>query len=128
MPTLAGIGSARMAKKDKSRPLLPCVVSLRGPGIRLRLEIDRPTCVELAAMVATIVHANVAPSPEPSAVAVSASVLPPSPELNHDERHAFNHRFAPDALRELYKTLCDDLLGDAQLALDEEKRRRAGAS
>lgn len=115
-----------MTKRIPQSPSRPCIVSLRGPGIRLRLEIDRPTCVELAAMVATIVHANSAPAPEqPSA---PGSVLPSTSDLSHDDRHAFNHQFAPDALRELYKTLCDDLLGDAQLALDEERRRRTNAS
>lgn len=116
----------RMQQKEKSRPSRSYVVSLRGPGVCLRLEIDRPTCIELAGMVATIVHAN-STSEQPS-TPVSAPLLPSSPELSHDEQHAFNHRFAPDALRGLYKTLCDDLLGDAQLALDEEKRRRTNAS
>ena len=106
-------------KKKKSQPQGPCVVSLRGPGIRLQLEIDRRTCVELAAMVATIAHANAAPEQR---------AAPVSLELSPDELHDFNHRHAPDALRALYKTLCDDLLGDAQLALDEERRRRTNAS
>jgi hypothetical protein len=113
---------AKMAKKEKSRPAGPCVVSLHGPGVRLRLEVDRRTCLELAVMIATI--ANDASEQ----LAPISAVISPSSELSPEEQHAFNHRHAPEALRGLYKTLCDDLLGDAQQALDEEKRRRTNAS
>jgi hypothetical protein len=103
----------------------PYTVSLCGPGIRLRLETDRHTCLELAEIVTVIVHGNATGQ---SSASTDPSLLPSPSDLDHDELHAFNHKNAPGALRALYETLCDDLLDDARQALDDEKRRRAEAS
>jgi len=49
-------------------------------------------------------------------------------QMDPETLHRYHHEHAPGALRELYRTLCDQLLDDAQAALNEEKARRADAS
>lgn len=82
----------------------------------------------VAAVTCSKVMAPVQPASVSSTSSASASMLPSPSDLSHDELHAFNHKNAPGALRALYQTLCDDLLDDARMALDEEKRRRSDAS
>lgn len=122
-----------VTKKHRRRPY---VLSLRGYGTDVRLDIDRAAARRLLAWIGQDFGEWIEFEPTPV-----SSPAPPPPAPTHreievvstahmepDARHAFHHEHAPEALRSLYRELCDQLLDDAQIALDEEKRRRSTAS
>jgi hypothetical protein len=117
--------------KTKRRRRRPYALSLRGYGADVRLDIDRAAAVRLLAWIGQ----GFGRSSDLAAPYVPPPALPPkhgeivlASHVEADARHAFHHEHAPEVLRALYSELCDQLLDDAQIALDAEKQRRASAS
>jgi hypothetical protein len=97
----------------------PYVLSLSGPGARLRLELDRTSFTYAMAWVGGLFGGEPPRDDDDD---------DDDEDLSLEEAHALDHEHAPVALREMLKGLCPELLEDAEQAIAEEKRRRIEAS
>jgi hypothetical protein len=96
----------------------PYVLSLSGPGTKLRLELDRHSFAHAMAWVGGLFGGGEHEHGDGDDFE----------DLDTEEQHMRTHEQAPVAIRAMLKGLCPELLEDAEQAIAEEKRRRIDAS